>query len=146
MRSGGKMLHPRLPCAQAWGSCHAAMLLHGGMTEGVITNSPTKANDLHFTAYPLRPGFAGPPEGELPRRGNLPSGNPVTFLTRFRGFLLLSTGLLRAFGVLCDGSTRVGATLAVVPGPRHACRGGCRKGSPYAKNRCGPDTPGVTDD
>ena len=37
------------------------MLLHGGMTEGVITNSPTKANDLHFTAYPLRPGVAGPP-------------------------------------------------------------------------------------
>ena len=55
------MLHPRLPCAQAWGSCHAAMLLHGGMTEGGITNSPTKANDLQFTAYPLRPGFAGPP-------------------------------------------------------------------------------------
>ena len=73
------MLHPRLPCAQAWGSCHAAMLLHGGMTEGVITNSPTKANDLHFTAYPLRPGCAGPPEGELPEGQERPPwGAPST--------------------------------------------------------------------
>ena len=47
-----------------------------------------------------------------------------------------------AFGVPYDGSTRVGATLAVVPGPDMHVGVGCRKGSPYAKNRCGPDTPG----